>query len=91
MDEKAKAVHSLSLENRGGLKLTGVVDVGAFDEETIVVYTEYGCLTISGEALHIEELNLDSGKLAAAGKISALVYSSDSRKNGGFFKRIFGA
>lgn len=86
-----KKPHSLSLENRNGLKLTGVVDVGAFDEETVKAYTDYGCLTISGAELHIGELSIDSGLLEVTGEITALVYSSESRKNGNLFKRIFSA
>lgn len=91
MDEKIKKPHSLSLENRSSLRLTGVVDVGAFDEETVKAYTDYGCLTVSGTGLHIGELSIDSGMLEITGEITALVYSSESRKSGNLFKRIFSA
>lgn len=89
MDEKIKKAHSLCLENRNKLKLTGVVDVGSFDEEAVVAYTEFGCLTVSGNGLHIEELNLESGMLEVKGEIAALIYSNETRKNSGFFKRLF--
>lgn len=91
MDEKIKKAHNLCLENRSELKLSGVVDVGSFDEESVTAYTDYGCLTVSGSGLHIEELNLDTGKLEIKGQVTALVYSNESRKSAGFFKRIFGA
>ena len=48
METKLKKAHNLSLENRSGLKLTGVTDVDSFDEETVMAYTDYGCLTVSG-------------------------------------------
>lgn len=91
MDEKMKKTHNLYLENRSELKLTGVVDVGSFDEETITAYTDFGSLTVSGSGLHIEELNLESGKLEVKGEIIALVYSSAVRKSTGVFKRLFNA
>ena len=78
-------------ENRNGLKMTGVTDVEAFDEECVTVYTDYGCLSISGSALHIDELNIKNGVLQISGEVSALVYSSKKSKEKGFLKRVFGA
>lgn len=91
MEEKVKKPHSLQLENRNGLKMTGVTDVEAFDEECVIVYTDYGCLSISGSALHIDELNIKNGVLQISGEVSALVYSSKKSKEKGFLKRVFGA
>ena len=91
MEEKVKKPHSLQLENRNGLKMTGVTDVEAFDEECVTVYTDYGCLSISGSALHIDELNIKNGVLQISGEVSALVYSSKKSKEIGFLKRVFGA
>ena len=91
MEEKVKKPHSLQLENRNGLKMTGVTDFEAFDEECVTVYTDYGCLSISGSALHIDELNIKNGVLQISGEVSALVYSSKKSKEKGFLKRVFGA
>ena len=91
MEEKVKKPHSLQLENRNGLKMTGVTDVEAFDEECVTVYTDCGCLSISGSALHIDELNIKNGVLQISGEVSALVYSSKKSKEKGFLKRVFGA
>ena len=91
MEEKVKKPHSLQLENRNGLKMTGVTDVEAFGEECVTVYTDYGCLSISGSALHIDELNIKNGVLQISGEVSALVYSSKKSKEKGFLKRVFGA
>ena len=91
MEEKVKKPHSLQLENRNGLKMAGVMDVEAFDEECVTVYTDYGCLSISGSALHIDELNIKNGVLQISGEVSALVYSSKKSKEKGFLKRVFGA
>lgn len=89
MDTKLKKAHSLYLENRNGLKLTGVTDVDSFDEETVTAYTDYGCLTVNGTGLHVEELNLESGLLEVTGEVVALVYSNKTEKSKNLFKRLF--
>ncbi|MDE6659585.1 MAG: sporulation protein YabP [Eubacterium sp.] len=89
METKLKKPHNLSLENRCGLKLTGVTDVDSFDEETVTAYTDYGCLTVNGSKLHVEELNLDTGLLEVTGEVTALIYSSKTEKSQGLFKRMF--
>ncbi len=89
METKIKKDHSLSLENRSGLKLTGVTDVDSFDEEKVTAYTDYGCLTVNGSKLHVQELNLDAGLLQITGEVVALVYSSKTEKSKGLFKGLF--
>ena len=82
METKLKKAHNLYLENRSGLKLTGVTDVDSFDEDTVTAYTDYGCLTVNGS-------QLDSGLLEITGEVVALVYSSKTEKSKGIFKRLF--
>ncbi|MCD7872185.1 MAG: sporulation protein YabP [Clostridiales bacterium] len=91
MDDKLKKPHSLQLENRCGLKLKGVTDIGSFDEEGVTAYTDYGCLTVSGSGLHVDELNIANGILEITGEVTALVYSSKTSKEKNIFKRIFSA
>lgn len=90
-DKFGKKPHSLHLENRCGLKLTGVTDIGAFDEESVTAYTDYGCLSVSGSGLHVEELNVANGILEISGEVTALIYSSKTSKEKNIFKRLFGA
>lgn len=54
--------HTLMLDARGKLMLTGAEDVSGFNEETVSVLTSCGRLIIKGERLHIDKLNLESGK-----------------------------
>ena len=55
--------HSLSMENREKLSISGVEDVSGFDESLVVLRTSMGALTIRGEELHIGRIDLDSGSL----------------------------
>lgn len=90
-DEKRNPVmpHNLVLEDRRLLMVSGVSDVDSFDEETVIVFTDSGELTVRGSDLHINRLSVEMGELTVEGRISALVYSEDTPKNGGFFSRVF--
>lgn len=81
--------HNLMLEDRRSLTVSGVSDVDSFDEETVVIFTDMGELTVRGSDLHINRLSVEVGELTVEGNISALIYSDDQPKNGGFFSRVF--
>lgn len=81
--------HNLILEDRRLLTVSGVSDVDSFDEETVVVFTDYGELTIRGSDLHINRLSVEVGDLTVEGKISALIYSQEASPKGGFFSKVF--
>lgn len=81
--------HNCILEDRKSLSVSGVNDVGSFDEQTIVASTDYGELTVRGEKLHITKLSLEVGELCIEGKISALQYADVIEKSGGFLSRVF--
>ena len=88
-DKKSTMPHNAVLEDRRLLTVSGVSDVDSFDEETVVVFTDLGELTVRGSNLHINRLSLEVGELTVEGNISALVYSDEAPKSGGFFSRVF--
>ena len=63
------------MENREKVTITGVVDVDSFDEASVVLVTDYGFITLHGQDLHINKLNLEEGQLIVEGEIIALQYS----------------
>lgn len=81
--------HLLSMENREKLSLTGVSDVTGFDESVIVLATGLGPLTVRGERLHIDRIDLAAGQLEVRGKVRELSYDEQSAE-GGFWSRLFG-
>lgn len=90
-DEKRVSAmpHNLVLEDRRLLTVSGVSDVDSFDEETVVVFTDLGELTVRGSNLHINRLSVDVGELTVEGNIAALIYSDEAPKSGGFFSKVF--
>lgn len=67
--------HTLMLDNRKRLVLTGAEDVNGFNEETVSVKTAAGTLTIRGSGLHIDKLNLETGDVTVEGEINSMQYS----------------
>ncbi len=75
-----KASHSLILDNRSTLTLTGISDVLGFDEQTVNLVTDCGTLIVKGSSLHINKLNLDSKDVCIDGTINSLQYLSNTPK-----------
>lgn len=86
MSEEKKIEHSLIMQGRKNLSISGVKDVKTFDDETIVLITEMGILNIKGNDLRINGFSTSSKDINIEGKIYALIYSDE--ESGGFFKRL---
>ena len=84
MEEKMGLSHKVNLYNREKGTLTGILDVISFDENTIVLDTDMGLLTIRGKDLHVSRLALEKGEIDIEGRTDSLVYSSNEayRKSG---------
>ncbi len=91
MDEKNNAKqHSILWKDRKQGSITGVTDVLSFDENTVVLETELGVLTLKGKELHVGRLLLDQGEVELDGVIESMVYSgSHPEKKGSLMKRMF--
>lgn len=81
--------HSLILEERRRMQVSGVSEVLRFDEEQMVMETSLGQLTIEGEGLHVEKLSLDVGELTLEGSVLSLCYSREGKSRGSFWSRVF--
>lgn len=101
-EEGARRSHTVTLLDRRTLNITGTEDVISFDENSVVIRTTYGVMTIDGEQLRIVKLNADSGAAPAAqnnvgpggvmieGKIGGIFYvdeNTEPKKNGLFGRR----
>ena len=84
-----RAAHSLTLEGRARAKLSGVTAVSCFNDQEVVLETAEGELALLGENLHIEQLNLEDGRLDVTGIISGLEYTEHMtvKERRGFFAR----
>ena len=73
--------HNAILEDRSKLMLTGVNDVERFDENTVVLYTQLGELTVKGEKLHISELSVENGELNMSSKVEHETKGNGNQQN----------
>lgn len=87
---QSAAAHSITLEERERLCVSGVEEVESFDESTIVMATAGGPLVVRGSGLHIEQLSLDGGQLRVEGQVESLTYEDDRGGRGGLLARLFG-
>lgn len=89
MEEKViKLPHGVNMEDRNRLRITGVTDVGRFDEDSVTVFTSYGELTVRGEKIQVTQLSIEKGELAAEGTFTSLTYTEASRKGGSLFSKL---
>ncbi|MGI5839241.1 MAG: sporulation protein YabP [bacterium] len=75
--------HQLTLTNREICSIKGVGQVISFDDAEIVLDTEMGVLTVSGEEMHIKQLDLDKGIISIDGLIRRMEYADNVRSRGG--------
>ncbi|MGN1115788.1 MAG: sporulation protein YabP [Candidatus Ornithomonoglobus sp.] len=83
-----QAKHSLMLEDRNKMTLSGVKEVTAFSDSSVTLKTTLGILLIQGKELNISRLNTDTGELNVNGEINVMRYSKD-KHSGGFFEGLF--
>ena len=88
MQENYGKPHTMLLDNRKKLSLTGVSDVLGFNEELVSTKTSLGDLIIRGTKLHISKLNLETGEVDIDGNINSLQYI-ESRESKSFMQRLF--
>ena len=70
--------HELNLKSREKMSLSGIKEIISFDESEITLKTLCGDLTIDGENIHINVLNVSIGELELVGKINGIYYSDIS-------------
>ena len=86
-----KEIQNIVLENREKLNVSGVKDVLSFDDQMIIVQTTLGLLTIKGENLRVNKLNIDTSDFSVDGNISNLAYSNSEsfKEHTSFLGKIF--
>lgn len=88
MQENFSKPHTMLLDNRKKLSLTGVNDVLGFNEELVSIKTSLGDLIVRGSKLHISKLNLETGEVDIDGHINSLQYI-ESREGKSLMQRLF--
>ena len=79
--------HTLTLQNRKKLTLTGISDVVSFDDTAVVMHTPLGTLVAQGNGLQLKTLTPEGGNVTIEGDISLLSY--EEPRASGWLSRFF--
>jgi sporulation protein YabP len=82
--------HALTLSARERLSVSGVKEVESFDEQSVILQTDCGEMTVEGEALHVGTLDIARGVVEVQGRISAILYQEAPVKKRGWRARLLG-
>ena len=81
--------HSCIMNDRKRLSLTGIYDIGSFDENIIVLYSDYGMINITGENMQIISIDTENGNFEAEGNFKGINYSDNKSKHQSFLSKVF--
>ena len=85
---KIKA-QNVVIEDRSNISISGVDQVDSFNDNTIILSTVKGGLSIKGEGLNVSKLNLDEGNVKISGLINSLTYISKEGAPKSLMGKIF--
>ena len=84
--------HSISIQERKNILITGVKKIDSFDDEEFLLETNMGYIVIKGEDLEIVKLDTYQGNVSIKGKINSLIYmesSNKKEKENSIFNKLF--
>ena len=84
--------HSISIQERKNILITGVKKIDSFDDEEFLLETNMGYIVIKGEDLEIVKLDTYQGNVSIKGKINSLIYMENSdkkEKENSIFNKLF--
>lgn len=82
--------HSIAIEDRHHIRITGVVDVESFQEEEAAISVQNGLLYLVGEGMKLTRLDPDSHTALIDGTLISLEYASEREQRRGLFSRLRG-
>ena len=88
MDDHLQLPHTLTLNQREDLTLTGVTEVVSFDDTAVILKTHLGTLNVLGDNLVLKTLSVEGGQVSVSGHICSMVYEEPRPE--GFFRRLLG-
>lgn len=81
MTDKILSAHTVYMENRKELKITGVLQVIAYDEYKVVLRTDFGKMTISGRNLEAGQMSTENRTMELSGEVNYIQYQANRGKS----------
>lgn len=92
MKDNISYSHSININERNGIYITGVLKIDSFDDEEFLLETNMGYLAIKGENLELIRLDTKDGIVSIKGLIISMSYIEDlkkTNKQSSFFEKVF--
>ena len=67
-------VHTVFIEERKRIRITGVIEVESFHEDETTILTQAGELTVWGSDMRLGKLNPEDGQVVLEGELMSLEY-----------------
>ena len=86
-----KREHEIHVIKRGFMSVSGVDEVLSFDENSVLLSTTGGTMSVEGRELKVNVLDVKEGNVSVDGHIDSIYYSDtepDDRSHG-FLGRLF--
>ncbi len=85
-----KQIHDFYVKLRKEMYIHNVREVESFDENSVVLQTGAGLLTVEGADLRIETLDTERGIVTMKGRIDGVYYSEERQEEkNGLFRKLF--
>ena len=88
MSDKILLQHKVVIENRASMSVAGVIRVVSYDENRIVLGTDYGTLLITGRGLMAGEISSTNNTMKLTGNIDTLQYKGARDKRESILSRL---
>lgn len=88
---RQKRSNTVVLNDRKKAEFTGITRVKTFDEEKVVLESDYGLITVKGSGMHVNKLSVEKGDVDIDGNIDSIAYtelSSISKRGSAFVERL---
>ena len=88
-----RSAHRVALNARESMEVRGVTDGVSFDEQTVILETVCGNMTVEGASLHIHVLSMEEGVVTMDGRVDSIQYyetqATDTDRKNRFFGKLF--
>jgi sporulation protein YabP len=81
--------HSIIVENRRKIVLSGVREVESFNDNDMIIITHAGALRIRGRGLEVGKINTESGDMEISGTVTSIHYSDTERSPNNLITKLF--
>lgn len=89
MEKNSNEKGAITLILGKSFSMYGVNDIRGFEPTFIALDTEFGCVSIEGDDLKIEDLSKETTRIFITGNVSGIFLSASTENKKGIFKRLF--